>query len=254
MHALLFFIKNGSTHEIQFLKSVGAHCRLLRENRKKSIQQIARESDQLSASVIHRLERGSGPVTLTSLARYAEVLELHPKELLDVPFDPSLGAQPHPVILPLNHPRVQKDAYKILLPLYSLRAAAGYFGSGEEVTAEGWMVVKSRQYDTRYFIVKIVGHSMEPRLPNGSYAIFRANPVGTRQSKIVLAQYRGTADPETGGSFTVKKYTSSKAHRSAGDLENKNIWLEPLNSEFKPITVKSDEDVRILAEFFELVE
>jgi hypothetical protein len=40
--------------------------------------------------------------------------------------------------------------------------------------------------------------------------VFRANRAGTRQNKIVLAQRRTISDPETGGSYTVKVYSSEK--------------------------------------------
>ncbi|MCK5074643.1 MAG: hypothetical protein KAQ98_14530 [Bacteriovoracaceae bacterium] len=48
---------------------------------------MAREGERLSPSVIMRLESGAGAVTITSLIRYAQVLEIHPKKLLDFSFD-----------------------------------------------------------------------------------------------------------------------------------------------------------------------
>ena len=49
---------------------------------------------------------------------------------------------------------------------------------------------------------------MEPRIHDGDYCVFRAKPEGTRQGKIVLAQYRGPADPETGvcGAAVASRY------------------------------------------------
>ena len=72
--------------------------------------------------------------------------------------------------------------------------------------------------DERMFVCRAVGRSMEPTIRDGDYVVFRAKPVGTRQGKIVLAQYRGPADPDTGGAFTVKRYSSEKQGRRRGRL------------------------------------
>jgi len=37
------------------------------------------------------------------------------------------------------------EAFKTLLPLYTLKAAAGYFGSGEAVEPEGWGTPSTRR-------------------------------------------------------------------------------------------------------------
>ena len=64
--------------------------------------------------------------------------------------------------------------------------------------------------DERMFVCRAVGRSMEPTIRDGDYLLFREKPTGTLQGRIVLAQYRGPADPDTGGAFTVKRYTSEK--------------------------------------------
>jgi uncharacterized protein len=45
--------------------------------------------------------------------------------------------------------------------------------------------------DERMFVCRAVDRSMEPTVRDGDYIVLRANPVGTRQGKIVLAQYQG---------------------------------------------------------------
>jgi phage repressor protein C with HTH and peptisase S24 domain len=55
------------------------------------------------------------------------------------------------------------------------------------------------------FVAKVVGKSMEPRIPDGSYCVFAAPVQGTRQGKIVLAQLRDQADPEGGERYTLKR-------------------------------------------------
>ena len=163
-------------------------------------------------------------------------------------------AKPEPQLrlIPINDERVPNDAFKTLLPVYSLKAAAGYFGRGEVVEPEGWVDAGSvGVLDDRMFIARAVGRSMEPRIHDGDFCVFRAKPVGSRKGKIVLAQYRGPADPETGGSFTVKKYTSEKIADAESDWRHTRVTLSPLNPEYQPIvlTPGSEDDVQIVAEF-----
>ncbi len=159
------------------------------------------------------------------------------------------SASSHQVIS-LEDARVKREAFKSLLPLYTLKAAAGYFGSGEAVEPEGWVDASSvGKLDEGMFVARAVGRSMEPRIPDGSLCVFRANPQGSRQGKIVLVQYRGAADPDTGGAFTVKRYRSEKVGDGDG-WRHEQITLEPINAEYKPIVLRpqSEGDVAVVAE------
>lgn len=155
-------------------------------------------------------------------------------------------------LVALDQARIKREAFKTLLPVYSLKAAAGYFGQGQAVEPEGWVEADSLgQLDETMFVARAIGRSMEPRIHDGDYLIFRANPTGTRQGRIVLAQYRGAADPETGGAYTVKRYSSEKVAADEGGWRHTKIVLSPLNPEFTPIALlpKDAEDFRIVAEF-----
>ena len=158
--------------------------------------------------------------------------------------------------LRLNDPSVSAEAYRTLLPVYSLRAAAGYFGAGAPVEPEGWIDASSiGRLDHKMFVARVVGRSMEPVINDGDLCVFRANPAGSRQGKTVLVQYRGASDPETGGAFTVKRYHSKKLVREGGSWEHEQITLEPLNGEFQPIvlTAKEEGDVAVAAEFLRVL-
>ena len=89
--------------------------------------------------------------------------------------------------------------------------------------------------DEKMFVCRAVGRSMEPRIHDGDYVVFRAKPAGTRQGRIVLVQYRGAADPDTGGSYTVKRYSSEKAAAEGGDWRHARIVLSPTNPQYEPI-------------------
>jgi type III restriction enzyme len=155
-------------------------------------------------------------------------------------------------LISLEDERVKREKFKKLLPLYSLKAAAGYFGKGEDVEPEGWVEAENLgRLDERMFVCRAVGRSMEPTIHDGDYMVFRANPAGTRQGKIVLAQYRGSADPDTGGAFTVKRYSSEKESDEEGGWRHARVTLSPINPEYTPIvlTRRDAEAVQIVAEF-----
>lgn len=147
--------------------------------------------------------------------------------------------------------RVATERFKKLLPVYSLEAAAGYFGEGKAVELEGWVEVTGRKKLTEdMFVARIVGHSMEPEVHDGDYVILRANPAGTRNGRIVLASGPIT-DPELGGSFTVKVYSSKKVVDPDGGWRHSEVVLLPVNLEYKQIRLREREAAgfRIVAEY-----
>ncbi len=217
---------------------------------------MSKEGEQLSSSVIHRLEMGSGAVTVSAVFRYAAVLGVKPLELFDFPFEMEEGGGTTPrrgrVNLVDDPAVIRREAYKSLLPVYSLKAAAGHFGQGHEIEPEGWIQVDGfKKLDRSMFVARVVGRSMEPKIADGSLAVFRANPTGTRQGKIVLAQYRGPADPDTGGSYTIKVYHSVKVADSEAGWKHQQVTLSPVNPDFEPIvlTCRREGDVCIVAEY-----
>jgi len=102
------------------------------------------------------------------------------------------------------------------------------------------------------FVARIVGRSMEPRIPDGSLCIFRKFGAGSREGRLVLVESleRGTNDR-----YTVKRYHSEKSQRPEGGWEHAAIRLEPLNPEFEAWYLKPEENrYRILAEFVEVLD
>lgn len=147
--------------------------------------------------------------------------------------------------------------YNDHLPVYSLKAAAGKFGEGEDVHEEGWIKVSGLKLSKSMFICKIVGHSMEPKIPDGSYCIFRTDTIGgTRQGKVVLVQSRNIHDPDTGGSYTVKRYNSEKEYSKDSTWKHGKIVLESLNNDYKPIvlTPEDESEFKAIAEFVGVIK
>ena len=138
------------------------------------------------------------------------------------------------------------------LPLYSIRAAAGYFGDGEMVENEGWMKAEGiGRLNRDMFVVRVVGHSMEPRINDGDYCVFQSNPAGSRQGMIVLAQHRGYFDEDNAGAYSVKEYHSTKSFDEFGNWQHETIELRPFNPDYKPIilTPEDIDDFRIVGGF-----
>jgi SOS-response transcriptional repressor LexA len=150
--------------------------------------------------------------------------------------------------------------FRTHLPLYSARAAAGSFGERMEVEPEGWIETPPNlRLTDDMFVAHVTGRSMEPRIPDGSLCVFRANVKGSRQGKLVLVENYG----ETGENrYTIKRYTSIKSKPEPGSesLEDAAEWrheriiLEPLNPEFEPWDLDENARIRVLAEFVAVLE
>ncbi|MHB1664175.1 MAG: S24 family peptidase [bacterium] len=122
----------------------------------------------------------------------------------------------------------------------------------------GWEKVEAGNFgklNKDMFIAKVVGKSMEPTIPDGSYCIFRVDRGGSRNETIVLVESRQVADPETNQKFTVKRYNSEKEYFEDGSWVHKRIVLSPDNKEFKPIILEnvSETDFKVVAEFMSVI-
>jgi hypothetical protein len=108
------------------------------------------------------------------------------------------------------------------------------------------------------FVAQVVGESMNKRIPNGAWCLFRAHPQGTRNGKIVVVQHRSISDPETGGSYTIKRYRSEKVVDEDGGWRHLRIELSPESDRegFDVIVLKLDqtEDVAVIAEWLMVAE
>ena len=138
------------------------------------------------------------------------------------------------------------------LPLYSLKAAATKFGEEREVDSEGWVKAPAQlRLTDDMFVARVVGRSMEPRIPDGSLCVFRKGVVGSRQGKLVLVERFGVTD--TSARYTIKEYTSQKRPADEGGWKHAWVRLEPLNKEFEGFELKEDE-ARVIAEFIQVLE
>ena len=155
-------------------------------------------------------------------------------------------------------PIVNDDVkYIDFLPVYSIKAACGYFGEGDDVSELGWIQVEGVcKLNRNMFVVQASGHSMEPRIKDGNFCVFRANPAGSRQGKIVLVQHHNFYDSDFAGAYSIKEYSSSKSYDEFGNWEHEKIELKPLNKDYNSIVINAEEaeDFRVIGEFIGVVD
>jgi len=149
--------------------------------------------------------------------------------------------------------------------LYDLAVAAGKF-SDEQETPTAVAGGKDTNVDRvewvelpevfrprpGMFVARVVGESMNRRIPNGAWCLFQQAGAGSRQGKVVLAQHREIQDSDTGGHITVKVYESKKEHVPDGSWRHSSIILRPDTSAsgYEPIVLsaKDASDLKIVAE------
>jgi DUF2075 family protein len=140
-------------------------------------------------------------------------------------------------------PVVNDDVkYIDFLPVYSMKAACGYFGEGEDYSELGWIRVEGMgKLNRNMFVVQACGHSMEPRINDGDFCVFRTNPAGSRQGKIMLVQHRNYYDADNAGAYSIKEYSSVKSYDEFGSWQHEKIELKPLNRDYNSIIITPED-------------
>ncbi|MEO8050142.1 MAG: S24 family peptidase [Acidobacteriota bacterium] len=151
-----------------------------------------------------------------------------------------------------EHVRAEVQPFVTHLPRYSLAVAAGPFLENRAIEEEAWEEAPAGLRLTReMFLAEIVGHSMEPLIPDGSLCVFRKGVTGSRQGRLVLVE---ALDEPGNDRYTVKRYRSEKRQIDAGEWSHERISLEPLNPAFEAWDLDPQEDrYRILAEFVQVL-
>jgi len=175
-------------------------------------------------------------------------------------FDFATGYKEAATVL-LFKPRVvqprREDRYVTSVPLVPLEIAAGAFSDPQYVENDNWewvAVETKHRMRPGMFVAQVVGKSMEPAIPDGSYCLFAAPVTGTRQGKTVLVQLRDATDPETGERYTVKRYESEKT-TSGDSWRHARITLKPVNPDFESIVITGVEEgqLQVIAECVEVL-
>lgn len=147
----------------------------------------------------------------------------------------------------------EANPFENCIPLYDLKIAASGFSDEQQVDDFEWVELPEAFRPSRdLFVAQVVGESMNRKIPNGSWCLFRRNPAGTRQGKVVLVQHREINDSEMGGHYTVKVYRSTKVKNAIGEWRHSKITLMPDSSQpgFEAIELSEDQvgELRVIAE------
>jgi DUF2075 family protein len=143
--------------------------------------------------------------------------------------------------------RTDKSGY---IPLYSVRAACGYFEDGEVPEVEGWIDASGHGFrpdPKKHFVVHAKGDSMQPKIHNGDLCVFEWYQAGSRNGEIVLTQCQ-ERDLDYGGMYTIKKYHSEKVITEEGWYHSK-VELEPLNSDYEVIELDLERNFKTIGIF-----
>ncbi|GBD97848.1 MAG TPA: DEAD/DEAH box helicase [Nitrospirae bacterium] len=165
----------------------------------------------------------------------------------------------HSEIVFLDFPTAE-EKFRTALPYYPLSIAAGeLLNSGTPPVPDTWInmegLTQRKSFDDSMFIAKIQGKSMEPTVGDGSYCLFTRNVLGSRIGKIVLAQKIGLEDVDTGASFTLKRYHSTKVVDEESGWRHERIVLKAENPDYDDIEITAGEadDFSVIAFLVEVL-
>jgi len=154
------------------------------------------------------------------------------------------------VILPMVS---LSEQYTTHLPLYSIKAACGYFEDNSIIPdeeTEGWVDIGNSgiKANKNMFAVHAAGDSMLPKIKNGDLCIFELygpNNAGSREGEIVLTEC-SHKDTDTDCHYTIKQYHSEKRLNEDGTLVHTKIQLVPLNKDYDVIELDSENIYRTI--------
>lgn len=128
------------------------------------------------------------------------------------------------------------------VPYIDIEVAAGRFSDLQIQNENDWIELPFNITAKQgYFVCKVVGESMNKKIPNGSYCLFRRDEGGTRNGKIVLVESININDSEFGAGYTVKEYHSEKQFEEDNWIHTA-ITLKPLSNkpEYQAIELVDD--------------
>ncbi|MEJ7822093.1 MAG: DNA/RNA helicase domain-containing protein [Chitinophagaceae bacterium] len=133
------------------------------------------------------------------------------------------------------------------IPLVDISAAAGIFSDLQIYSDFEWIELPLNIAAKKgHFVCKVVGESMNKKIPNGSYCLFQQDEGGSRNGKIVLVESTSLYDSEFGSCYTVKEYHSKKNVEDE-QWSHQSIILKPLsyNSEYSDIEIVEQELINL---------
>lgn len=233
----------------------------------KAYQNAMKHSDKQNARLEH--DKALQRVLIELLADHTELYKqfsdnpAFKRWLAETIFSATYSSSPVPEAtqdqsaLRFVQPRPE-DRFVTCVPFVPLRVAAGAFSDPQHVDDKNWEWVEvktKRRLRPGMFLAQVLGKSMEPAIPDGSYCLFATPVEGSRQGKTVLVQLRDAIDPETGERYTVKRYESEKVKAEDGGWRHTKITLKPANPAFEDIELTDAQEgqLQVIAECIEVL-
>jgi DUF2075 family protein/SOS-response transcriptional repressor LexA len=140
-----------------------------------------------------------------------------------------------------------------------LAIAAGNFGAETSPAVLGWAEVPNGlPASPDYFIARVRGDSMNKRIPNGAWCLFRRRPAGSLEGRILVVAHRSILDSETGAHFTIKRYRRTRSVSADGASSTVSISLEPETwadgYSAMSLRVEDAEELAVVAEFVAVLD
>ena len=184
--------------------------------------------------------------------------EMQPAPMTEVLISP-LSTMSSSVVRPFRTvSKIERLSSHPAIPVLDLKLAAGKFSETQTLDEEDteWMDAAGLKYQLdQCFVAQVLGESMNRVIPNGAWCVFRLNPGGTRNGKVLAVQHHSIDDPDWGARLTVKRYHSVKR---AGQTEggNERIVLSPDSDDplFMPMVFEAGADEGELSVIAELVQ
>jgi len=170
---------------------------------------------------------------------------------------PIFKAENNLKILPFD----QVNPFFNAIPILYIYAAAGSFSDLQTPTeCENfkWIEIPNKISNAKdYFVCQVIGESMNKKIENGSWCLFKKNPGGTIEGKIVLVEHFNIQDSDFGAGYTLKSYHSEKIKTDEG-WEHKSITLKPLSydSAYESIELEDNEieELKVIGEFITVLD
>ncbi len=258
-------------------EAIGRRVRGLRLERGLTLEKLAHESGTIAKGHLSDIENGRVRPTIQTLKSIADQLDVEILDLVNFPEDGARSALIEAsrrltpaalaelLLLAQQSPRVETDEetgdgepftvvrprpgdrYVTCVPLVGIDLAAGGFAAGPTDPSVTWVKLgRKRKLHRGMFVARVVGRSMEPRIPDGSHCLFNARLPDDLQGRTLLVQHRNIRDDDTGTSYTVKRFER---------VSSKRVRLLPDNPGYGPIELRETDgaDVRVVAEFIEVL-
>ena len=259
-------------------EAIGRRVRGLRLERGKTLEKVAHESDTIAKGHLSDIENGRVRPTIHSLKAIADRLNVQMLDLVNFPEEGTraalidvtrsltpaaldallLAARQSPRVVvdteeavqgatfTVVHPRAT-ERYVTCLPLIGIDLAAGGLMPGPTDPTVTWVSLRRpRKLHKHLFVARVVGRSMEPRIPDGSHCLFNTRLPDELHGCTLLVQHRSIHDDDTGTSYTVKRFER---------LSPRRVRLLPDNADYEPIELRATDaaDLRVVAEFVEVL-